>query len=95
VATSASHCSKGRSTRDFVRTVLRATARPAQIAGLQGTIGTLRAGANADLAILELRDGNFEFHDTDGNPVSGKRRLIAQLTQRRPRLSRGTGGITA
>jgi len=60
--------------------VLRATARPAKIAGLEGTVGTLRPGANADVAILELRDGNFEFRDTDGNTVTGKRRLINQLT---------------
>jgi dihydroorotase len=60
--------------------VLRTTARPAKIAGLEGTVGTLRPGANADVAILELRDGNFEFRDTDGNSVNGRRRLIAQLT---------------
>lgn len=60
--------------------VLRATARPSRIAGLEGVVGTLRPGASADVAILELRDGNFEFRDTDGNTVNGKRRLITQLT---------------
>jgi dihydroorotase len=60
--------------------VTRATATPAKIAGLEGLIGTLRPGANADLALLELRDGNFEFHDTDGNTVTGKKRLITTLT---------------
>ena len=60
--------------------VSRATAAPAKIAGLEGVVGTLRPGANADVAILELRDGNFEFRDTDGNTVTGKSRLIAQLT---------------
>jgi dihydroorotase len=60
--------------------VLRATARPARIAGLEGVVGTLQPGANADVAILELRDGNFEFRDTDGNTVNGNRRLVTQLT---------------
>jgi dihydroorotase len=60
--------------------VTRATAIPAKIAGLDGGVGTLRPGANADVAILELRDGSFEFRDTDGNTVNGKRRLITQLT---------------
>ncbi len=43
-------------------------------------VGSLRPGANADVAILELRDGNFEFRDTDGNTVTGKRRLITHQT---------------
>jgi dihydroorotase len=60
--------------------VVRATTRPAKIAGLEGVVGTLRPGANADVAILELRDGNFEFRDTDGNTVDGKQRLITHLT---------------
>ncbi len=60
--------------------VLRATATPARILGLAGEVGTLRPGARADIAIFELRDGNFEFRDTDGNTVAGKRRLIAQQT---------------
>src|SRR6266851_2736214 len=60
--------------------VLRATATPAKILGLEGMVGTLRPGTNADVAILELRDGNFEFRDTDGNTVAGKRRLVTHLT---------------
>ena len=38
---------------------LRATAAPAKIMGYEGTVGTLRPGANADIALLELRTGNF------------------------------------
>jgi dihydroorotase len=60
--------------------VLRATATPAKILGLEGIVGTLRPGANADVAVLELRDGDYEFRDTDGNTVRGKRRLLTQLT---------------
>jgi dihydroorotase len=60
--------------------VARATTRPAKIAGLDGVVGTLRPGANADVAVIELRDGNFEFRDTDANTINGKRRLITHLT---------------
>jgi dihydroorotase len=60
--------------------VTRATATPSKILGLEGVAGTLRPGANADIAILELREGSFEFRDTDGNTVNGKRRLITDLT---------------
>src|SRR5260370_34751723 len=38
--------------------VLRATAAPAKILGLDGIVGSLRPGGNADVAILRLRDGS-------------------------------------
>ncbi|MGH7094469.1 MAG: amidohydrolase family protein, partial [Stellaceae bacterium] len=60
--------------------ICRATAAPAKILGYDGTIGTLKPGANADLAILELRDGRFDLTDSDGNMVTARRRLIAHTT---------------
>jgi len=60
--------------------VTRATATPSKILGLEGVVGTRRPGANADIAILELSEGSFEFRDTDGNTVNGQRRLITHLT---------------
>ena len=55
--------------------VLRATAAPAKIMGYEGTVGTLRPGANADIALLERRTGNFPMTDSDGNTVTAKERL--------------------
>ena len=60
--------------------VRRATATPARIMGYEGTIGTLKPGANADVALFELRDGTFELRDSDGNTVTARRRLLAQMT---------------
>jgi dihydroorotase len=60
--------------------VRRATEAPAKILGYEGTVGTLRPGANADIAVFELRDGNFELRDSDGDTIIAKRRLLAQLT---------------
>ena len=60
--------------------VRRATTAPARIMGYEGTVGTLKPGANADVAVFELQDGNFELRDCDGNVVNTKRRLQAQLT---------------
>jgi dihydroorotase len=60
--------------------VLRATAAPAKILGYEGTVGTLRPGANADVAVIELRDDPVELRDSDGNTITAKRRLIPQLT---------------
>jgi dihydroorotase len=66
--------------------VARATAAPAKILGYEGTVGTLKPGANADIAVLELRDGNFELTDSEGSTITAKRRLIAQMTLRDGRV---------
>jgi dihydroorotase len=60
--------------------VRRATSVPARILGYEGTVGTLKPGANADISVFELRDGNFELRDSDGNTITARRRLLAQLT---------------
>jgi dihydroorotase len=66
--------------------VARATAAPAKILGYEGTVGTLKPGANADIAILELRDGNFELKDSEGSTITARRRLLAQTTLRDGRV---------
>jgi len=38
--------------------------------------GTLRVGAPADVAVLELREGTFEFLDNYKNTITGTRRLF-------------------
>jgi dihydroorotase len=60
--------------------IRRSTANPAKIMGYEGTVGTLKPGANADLALWELRDGNFDLIDSDGDKIVAKRRLLAQMT---------------
>src|SRR5579885_1649844 len=67
--------------------VMRATAAPAKILGYEGTVGTLRPGANADLAVLERRNGNFPMTDSDGNTVTAKERLIARMTLKDGRIT--------
>jgi dihydroorotase len=60
--------------------VRRSTSAPAKIMGYEGTVGTLRPSANADISVFELRDGAFEMRDSDGNVVVAKRRLLTQMT---------------
>ncbi len=60
--------------------VERATAAPARILGYEGTVGTLRPGANADIALIERRNGNVDLTDSDGNTVTAKERLITRMT---------------
>jgi dihydroorotase len=42
--------------------------------------GTLNVGAPADVAILELREGEFEFVDNYENKIKGKQRLFPSET---------------
>ena len=60
--------------------VRRTTAVPAKIMGYEGTIGTLKPGANADVSVFELRDDKSELRDSDGDTITVKRRLLAQMT---------------
>jgi dihydroorotase len=66
--------------------VRRATAVPAKIMGYEGTVGTLRPGANADISVFELRDDRFELRDSDGDTITTRRRLLTQLTLRDGRV---------
>ena len=60
--------------------VARATAAPAKILGYEGTVGTLKPGANADIALIERRNGNVDLTDSDGNTVTATERLITRMT---------------
>jgi dihydroorotase len=66
--------------------VRRATAVPARIMGYEGTVGTLKPGANADVAVFELREDRFELRDSDGDTITAKRRLVPQMTLRDGRV---------
>jgi dihydroorotase len=56
--------------------IARATVNAARIFPVFKGRGTLNVGAPADVAILELRDGSFDFDDNYGNKRTGKQRLF-------------------
>ncbi len=60
--------------------VLRATFTPAHIFPFLSNRGTLNVGAPADVAVLELRKGNFEFLDNFKNKITGHQRLFPSAT---------------
>jgi dihydroorotase len=45
-------------------------------------IGTLKPGSEADVAILELRDGQYSFTDSDNKTRTGRQRLVPVATVR-------------
>jgi dihydroorotase len=62
------------------RVVAFATVNASRIFDLFHGRGTLNVGAPADIAILELREGNFEFVDNFENKRYGNRRLFPSVT---------------
>ncbi len=60
--------------------IAAATARPAELMGRSGEIGTLAPGARADLAVFELEQGSFEFIDVEGASRTGSQRLVNVAT---------------
>ena len=61
-------------------TIARATVNPARVFSLFNDRGTLNVGAPADVAVLELRKGNFEFLDNYKNTIKGSQRLFPSGT---------------
>jgi dihydroorotase len=60
--------------------IARATVNPSRIFPIFNDRGTLNVGAPADVALLELRDGDFQFLDNFKNTVSGHQRLFPSAT---------------
>src|ERR1700737_1549889 len=46
-------------------------------------VGTLRVGSEADVSIFELREGQFDFEDSDGGRRTGHQMLINKAVVRR------------
>ena len=60
--------------------VARATVNASRVFPLFNDRGTLNVGAPADVALLELRDGTFEFVDNYENKRTGRQRLFPSGT---------------
>jgi len=60
--------------------IARGTYNPARMFPLFNDRGTLNVGAPADVAVLELREGNFEYLDNFNNKIQGKQRLFPSAT---------------
>jgi dihydroorotase len=65
--------------------IARSTVTPAQ-AIRRPDLGTLSAGADADIAVLEVRRGDFSFQDCGYARIDGDRKLECVLTLRAGRI---------
>jgi dihydroorotase len=57
-----------------------ATVNPSRIFPVFHNRGTLKVGAPADVAVLELKEGSFEFEDNFKNNRTGRQRLFPSAT---------------
>jgi dihydroorotase len=60
--------------------IARATVNPARMFPLFNDRGTLNVGAIADVSVLELRNGNFDYLDNFMNTKQGKQRFFPSAT---------------
>ena len=60
--------------------IARATVNSSRVFNFGVSIGTLKPGAEADVSVLELKDGEFTFTDSDGKTRTGRQKLEAVTT---------------
>jgi dihydroorotase len=53
------------------------TVNPARVFDYGAALGTLAPGSEADLSVFELREGNFEFEDSEGRRRPGRQKLAS------------------
>jgi dihydroorotase len=64
----------------------RAATNPARTFGFPDGLGTLREGAEADVAVFSLEEGRFEFRDALGDMRIGNRKLTPVATVKAGKL---------
>ncbi len=60
----------------------RATINPARAIRRSDTLGSLAVGRDADVAVLEVEEGDYQFHDVDRVARKGNKRLLCRLAIR-------------
>ena len=74
--------------------ITRATWAPAQVIG-RPDLGHLSVGAEADVAVFAVREGNFGFLDVRGTRMEGTQKLEAELTLRAGKVVWDLNGLAA
>ena len=78
----------------LVDAVAAATSRPAQVLGLQDSLGSLAVGMSGDAAVFDQQEGRFMWHDMAGHSVDGHVRLDTFLTVRAGAIAWREGNFT-
>lgn len=73
--------------------ISRSTWKPAQV--IQRTeLGHLSVGAEADIAVLRVQQGDFGFIDSRGRKMTGNQNIVAELTLKAGRVMWDLNGIS-
>lgn len=56
------------------------TTKPAEVLGVQDTVGSLKAGMRANITVLDRREGKISFTDVMGDAVTGRELLVPEMT---------------
>lgn len=78
----------------LVDVIAASTSNPAEIIH-RSDLGHLSIGAEADIAILQLEQGQFGFVDTQGKRMNGSKRLVCELTVRAGSVVYDLNGLSA
>ena len=65
--------------------LVRSTFNPAKVVNRVEGLGTLAVGAPADIALLQIEEGEFLLVDSQKNAVPARQRIVSRLT-----ICRGT-----
>jgi len=71
--------------------IARTTVDAARVFNFGAEIGTLKPGTEADVSVLELKDGEFTFTDSDGKTRTGRQKLEAVTTVKGGKVFEPTG----
>jgi dihydroorotase len=74
--------------------IARTTVNPARVIN-RPELGTLSPGAEADVAVLNLRKGDFGFLDVRGLKLKGNQKIEAELTIRAGKVVWDLHGMAA
>lgn len=74
--------------------IAASTWKPAQVIKRED-LGHLSEGAEADIVVLKLRDGEFGFVDARGNKMNGTQKLQAEMTLRAGDIVWDLNGLSA
>ncbi len=73
--------------------IMRSTSNPARMIR-RAELGTLRVGAEADIAVLDLQHGDFGFVDSGRARLGGDKRLQCMFTVRAGQVVWDLNGLT-
>ena len=62
--------------------ILRTTANPAKALGMADTLGAIAVGREADISVLDVVEGDWEFTDSSGARFKGTQAIIPVVTIR-------------